>query len=417
MSSWENLKVAGRQVPDWVPTFALSAGVIGLYALARSSSMDQPHALIALGSLVAIVCSILIGFGLLVSAIAQAKPGHVLAAIGEGFQRGLTYVWVTAAVSLFAYVGAPSAYSLITSNLYYSLTTVVVAVLLALGYWVSGLRQSPEQPADSITGLPSTDLALPPGFTPTLEQKAAFQVTMADQTRLMIHQAARLIAYQGSNCLVADSFSAFLDLNARTAKIFTDMNLLSTADMVYWRMHMLLIGSAAESVIRNTHSDAAMDDLQSFEDLAVKYLLLTNKGNFYRPVSDAEAMLKSNRIHLLHRSVMSRCVAAVQQNRQLILELIKLMRDRPTLVYEDLRHVMSRVELPADFPRAEFDSNEVMEQALVQIGFESAETNASQHPQFGAPVGAPAPTSVSKPQASTEAAPNVFPFEASSFRA
>ena len=81
MSSWENLKVAGRQVPDWVPTFALSAGVIGLYALARSSSMDQPHALIALGSLVAIVCSILIGFGLLVSAIAQAKPGHVLSLI------------------------------------------------------------------------------------------------------------------------------------------------------------------------------------------------------------------------------------------------------------------------------------------------------------------------------------------------
>lgn len=417
MSSWDNLKDAGRLVPGWVAPFTLSAGVIGLYALARYTSPDQPHALIAFGSLVAIVCSILVGFGLLVSAIARARPGHVLAAVGDGFQQGLTYVWVTAAVSLFAYVGAPPAYRLITANLYYSLTAAVVALLLATGYWASGLRQKPEPLTDSLTGLPSTELALPPGFMPTREQKAAFQVTMADQTRLMIHQAARLIAYQGSNCLVADSFSALLDLNARTAKIFTDMNLLSTADMLFWRMHMLLIGSAAESVIRNTNSDAAMDDLQNFEELAVKYLLLTNKGNFYRPVTDAEAMLKSNRIHLLHRSVMSRCVAAVQQNRHLILELIKLMRVRPTLVYEDLRHVMSRVELPADFPRAEFDSNEVMEQALVQIGFEGSEIDDGVQPQSLPAAGDHSRTSDTTPQASVESSTNVFPFGNSSFRA
>ena len=31
---------------------------------------------------------------------------------------------------------------------------------------------------------------------------------------------------------------------------------------------------------------------------------------------------------------------------------------------------MARVDLPEDFPRAEFDSNEQMEQALAQIGHE-----------------------------------------------
>jgi len=373
MSSWENLKDAGRLLPGWITPFFLSAGVVGLYVLARYTNTDKPHDLVAFGSQVTVVCSMLIGFCILVSAIANAKAGNVLAAIGDGFQRALTYVWVTAAISLFAYVGAAPAYRLITDNLYYSLTAVVVAALLASGYWASGVRQKPSPVADNLSGMPSTALALPAGFMPTVEQRAAFQVTMADQTRLMIHQAARIIAYQGSNCLIADSFSAFLDLNARTAKIFTDMNLLSTPEMIYWRMHMLLIGSAAEHVIRNTSSEAAMDDLQNFEELAVKYLLLTNKGNYLRPLSNSEAMLKGNRIHLLHRAIMPRCIAAVQQNRHLLLELIKLMRARPCLVYEDLKHIMVRVELPADFPRAEFDSNEVMERTLAQLGHESQE--------------------------------------------
>ena len=374
MSSWQNLKDAGRLLPGWVTPFFLSTAVVGLYVLARYSSTDKPHDLIAFGSLVAIICSMVVGFGLLIQAIYTAKAGTVLAAIGDGFQRGLTYVWVTAAICLFAYVGAAPAWSLMTDNLYYTLTTVVVVSLLGTGYWASGVRQKPDGEATYGSGGTSTALALPDGFLPTMEQRPAFQITMADETRLMIHQAARIIAYHGSDCLIADSFSASLDLNARTAKIFTEMNLLSTPSMLYWRMHMLLIGSAAEHVIRNTNSEAAMDDMQNFEEVAVRYLLLEGKGNLMRPVSEAEGMLKANRVQMLHRSVMGRCVEAVQRNKGVILDLIKLMRARPWLSHADIKHLMARVDLPDDFPRAEFDSNEQMEQALAQIGHEQPAT-------------------------------------------
>lgn len=367
MSSWQNLKDAGRLLPGWVTPFFLSAAVVGLYVLARYSSTEKPHDLIAFGSLVTIVASMVVGFGLLIQAIYTAKAGTVLTAIGDGFQRGLTYVWVTAAISLFAYVGAAPVWRLMTENLYYTLTSVVVMALLGTGYWASGVRQKPEEARGNI-GTASTALALPPGFMPTVEQRPAFQITMADETRLMIHQAARIIAYHGSDCLISDSFSATLDLNARTAKIFTEMNLLSTPAMLYWRMHMLLIGSAAEHVIRNTNSEAAMDDMQNFEEVAVRYLLLEGKGNLMRPVSDAESMLKANRVQMLHRSVMGRCVEAVQRNKAVILDLIKLMRARPWLTHADIKHLMTRVDLPGDFPRAEFDSNEQMEQVLAQIG-------------------------------------------------
>lgn len=367
MSSWQNLKDAGRLLPGWVTPFFLSAAVVGLYVLARYSSADKPHDLIAFGSLVTIVCSMVVGFALLIQAIYTAKAGTVLTAIGDGFQRGLTYVWVTAAISLFAYVGSAPVWRLMTENLYYTLTTVVVLALLAAGYWASGVRQKPEGESQGTAGATSTALALPAGFMPTVEQRPAFQITMADETRLMIHQAARIIAYHGSDCLIADSFSASLDLNARTAKIFTEMNLLSTPAMLYWRMHMLLIGSAAEHIIRNTNSEAAMDDMQNFEEVAVRYLLLEGKGNLMRPVSEAEGMLRANRVQMLHRSVMGRCVEAVQRNKAVILDLIKLMRARPWLAHADIKHLMARVDLPEDFPRAEFDSNEQMEQALAQI--------------------------------------------------
>ncbi len=373
MSSWQNLKDAGRLLPGWVTPFFLSAAVVGLYVLARYSNTDKPHDLIAFGSLVTIVCSMVVGFALLIQAIYSAKAGTVLTAISDGFQRGLTYVWVTAAISLFAYVGSAPVWRLLTDNLYYTLTTVVVLALLGAGYWTSGVRQKGEGGHGSENAA-STALILPAGFVPTVEQRPAFQITMADETRLMIHQAARIIAYHGSDCLIADSFSASLDLNARTAKIFTEMNLLSTPAMLYWRMHMLLIGSAAEHIIRNTNSEAAMDDMQNFEEVAVRYLLLEGKGNLMRPVSEAEGMLKANRVQMLHRSVMGRCVEAVQRNKTVILEIIKLMRARPWLSHADIKHLMARVDLPEDFPRAEFDSNEQMEQALAQIGHDRSST-------------------------------------------
>lgn len=373
MRSWNNLKDAGGMLPAWFVPFILSGAIIGLYVIARYTTTDRPHELIALASLVAIVLSLAVGFGILVSAILKAQTGNVMAAVSDGFQRGLTYAWVTSGVSLFAYVGASPAYSLVTDNLYYTVTIVTVACLLGIGLWASGLRPKTEPTIDATTGLPTTAVSLPSNFTASNEQRAAFQVTMADQSRLLIHQAARIIAYKGSNCLIADSFSAFLDMNARTAKIFTDMNLLSTSEMIYWRMHMLMIGTAAEQQIRETVSDAAVDDMQNFEDLAIKYLHLTGKGNFFKPVTEGEAILKSNRILLLRKTILHRCSVAIATNRHLVLELIKLMRGRPTLVYDDLKYILDRVSMPADFPKAEFDTNEAMERTLMQLTHEGPE--------------------------------------------
>lgn len=373
MRSWNNLKDAGGMLPAWFVPLLLSGLTIGLYVVARFSAGDKPHELIAFASMLAIVSSLAVGFGFLVTSIVKAQAGNVLAAVSEGFHRGMTYVWVTSAVSLFVYVGAAPAYSLASDNLYYTLTTVAVLCLLAVGYWASGLKPKSASAVNAPSGVAGTALTLPTDFKPSDEQRAVFQVTMADESRLLIHQAARIIAYKGSNVLIKDSFSAFLDINARTAKIFTEMNLLSTSDMIFWRMHMLLIGTAAELLLGKTTSDAAIDDLQNFEDLAVKYLHITGKGNFYNPASQSEAILKSNRILMLRKSILQRCGAAVAENRSHLLELIKLMRGRPTLVYEDIKHILSRVQMPADFPKAEFDTDAAMEKTMIQLSHEQVD--------------------------------------------
>lgn len=367
MSSWTNLKDAGRMLPAWFVPFLLSAAIIGLYVVARFTVAERPHELVSTITQTAIVLALLVGFAILVAAIAKAKPGTVVAAIGEGFNRGLTYVWVTSAVCLGAYVCAGPAYRLLTMNIYYTISAFGAVALLAVGYFASGIRPKTVPSIDHFSGATSNSIALPIGFTPSTEQRPAFQITIADQNRLMVHQAARIIAYKGSNCLIADTFSAHLDVNARTAKIFTDLNLLSTAEMIYWRMHMLLIGTAAEQLIQGSTSEAAVDDMQNFDDLALRYLQLTNKGSFFRPVSESEAMLKANRLSLLRTSVGQRCTSAVAQNKDLIIELVRLMRGRPSLLYLDLKHILDRVEMPADFPRAEFDSSEAMERVLLQL--------------------------------------------------
>jgi len=373
MSSWNNLKDAGRMLPAWFTPFLLAGATIGLYVIARYITTEQPDELVGSATLSAIVLSLLIGFAFMVIAIAKAKAGNVVAAIGEGFQRGLTFVWVTTAVCLCVYVCATPLYRLLTENPFYTFTAIGVIGLLGVGYWASGMKPKAAAEKQDLVAVPGTALALPVNFTPTIEQRPAFQVTMADQSRLMIHQAARIIAYKGSNCLITDSFSAHLDINARTAKIFSDLNLLSTADMIYWRMHMLLIGSAAEQIILKTASDAAMDDLQNFDDLALRYLQLTNKGNFFKPVSDQEALMKANRLNILRSNVGQRCHAAVAQNEKLIIELVKLMRGRPTLLHMDLKHILDRVQMPEDFPAAEFDSDEAMERVLLQISYDGPE--------------------------------------------
>lgn len=382
MSSLSNLREATRLLPGWVPPFFLSCLVVGLYVLAVFTYKDRPSDLVETATTAAIVLSIVIAFAFLVSAIVKADPGKLGKSMSDGFARGLHFVWATASAGLATYVGAAGIYRAVTDNLSYSISALLVAALLGGAYWAtSSKKEIKSETTDPISGM-SKALALPETFAQTPAQRPAFQVTMADTTRLAIHQAARIIAYKGSNCLIDGSFYADLDLNARTAKIFSDMNLIATGQFINWRMHMLLIGSAAEQVIRGTSSEAAFDDLQSFDDLASKFLMLGDgRHAFYRPANDAEATLKASRLAMIRKNVWSRCMAAVEMNKEAIIQLVRLMRIQPCLTHGDIKHLLEKVEMPLDFPIAEFDTDEMMERALLGLVHEAEPVEEDDHSQ------------------------------------
>lgn len=380
MSSLSNLKDAARLLPGWVPPFFLSCLVVGLYVVALFTYKDRPYELVESATTAAVVLSVVIAFGFLVMAIVNAEPGKLGKSMSDGFSRGLHFVWATASASLATFVGAAGAYRAVTENLGYSITVVIVGALLGVAYWATTAKKEPKQDdVDPITGM-SKALALPASFEQTPAQRPAFQVTMADTTRLAIHQAARIIAYKGSNCLIDGSFFADLDLNARTAKIFSDMNLIATSQFINWRLHMLLIGSAAEQVIRGTSSEAAFDDLQTFDELASKFLMLgDSRQSFYRPVNEAEATLKASRLAMIRKTVWSRCMAAAEMNKGVILQLVRLIRLQPCLTHGDIKHLLEQVEMPLDFPVAEFDTDEMMERALLGLVHEAEAVDDTEH--------------------------------------
>lgn len=367
MSSMSNLKVATRLLPGWVPPFFLSCLVVGLYVVALFTYNDRPSELVETATTAAIVLSTVIAFGFLVAAIVKSEQGSLGKSMSDGFSRGLTFVWATASGCLAVFVGAAGVYRTVLDNLGYSISAVLVVAILGMAYWATSNKQEEKPETDPISGM-SKALALPANFAQTPAQRPAFQVTMADTTRLAMHQAGRIIAYKGSNCLIDGEFFADLDLNARTAKIFSDMNLIATSQFINWRMHMLLIGSAAEHVIRGTSSEAAFDDLQSFDDLAVKFLMLGDgRHAFLAPASEAEATLKAARLGMIRKNVWSRCLAAAEMNKETILQLVRLMRIQPCLTHGDLKHLLEKVEMPLDFPVAEFDTDEMMERALLGL--------------------------------------------------
>lgn len=371
MSSINNLKDAGRMLPAWVLPLALSAGIIGTYMYARGAYTAPPHALVSMGTMIAILASLFFGAVTLLRSIAGAPAGQLSASINKGAVAGLTFIWATSSVALVTYVSALPLWNMVNDNLAYTLTGLVVIGVLFAAHRLS-TTQPPATQVDPITGLSqSTALALPPEFMQTKEQRPAFQVSMADLTRLMIHQAGRILAYKGSNCMIEDSFSADLDINARTAKIFSEMNLIATPGFLYWRMHMMLMGSAAEQVLRNTTSEAALDDINSFDELAARYLQLSDgRTSFYKPANDVEATIKASRMGMMRKQVFSRCMAAASENRAVLLELVKLMRAQSCLAYGDIKHLLDRVKMPVDFPVAEFDTEEMMEKAMMSIAYE-----------------------------------------------
>jgi len=374
MNSIRNLSDAGKLLPAWTLPLVLTISIMGALFYAQNHLADRPHLLVAQGTLYAVIASALAAAWLLLVGILNAKPGRLKESIGEGVVRGLNFMWSTSSVALVIYLGANHAYELVTENFGYSLATLVAATVLGIAYLINRPTQSGSAAGEnSIVGQVGPSLVLPDGFAPTREQMPTFQVSIADITRLMIHQAGRLVGYAGSDAGLNDSFSADLDANARTAKIFSDMNLVSTPGAIYWRMHMLLMGSAAEHVLRNTTSESAMDDFASFEELATRFLMLSDTSySFATPVTEAEAMIKANRIGTLRKQIWSRCVATCMINKQILLSLITVMRGQHCLSYRDIKHLLTIVELPAGFPKAEFDTDEMMDKALAMLASPTA---------------------------------------------
>lgn len=371
MNSIRNLSDAGKLLPVWTLPLVLTIAIMGALFYAQSHLTDRPHLLVARGTLYAVVASALAAIWMVVSGILNAKPGRLKESIGEGVVRGLNFMWSTSSVALVIYLGANHAYDLVTENFVDSLAGLVAAAGLTVAYLINKPAKSSSTGESPVMG--STALALPEGFTPTREQMPTFQVSLADMSRLMIHQAGRLVGYAGSDAGLNDSFSADLDANARTAKIFSDMNLVATPSAIYWRMHMLLMGSAAEQVLRNTTSESAMDDLASFEELATRFLTLSDATySFASPVTEAEALIKAKRIGTLRKQIWSRCFATCELNKPVLLSLITVMRGQHCLSYRDIKHLLAKVELPAGFPKAEFDTDEMMTQALANLSAPAA---------------------------------------------
>lgn len=365
MTSLNNIKDATSLLPSWAMPTGLTFLIVLLYVIAYTSYQDRPNELVSMATAAVIVLSIVAACVITFLSILRARAGEVAEAINDGFTNGFTFAWVTAGVSLVAYVSAASFQRLLTEHQTLAIVFAAAAAMMTIGYMLTkpnSVKQENDQPGMT-TG---NSLALPSQFQPSVAQTPAFQITIADLTRLLTHQAGRAIAYKGSKCLIDDSFSIELDINARTSKFFNDTSYVHTRGFIYWRMHMMMMGSAAERVLLNSTSEAAIDDFQNFDDLAAKYLALHEDRSFaIRPVNEIEAGIKAGRIAMVRKNIWSRCVATAQLNHRVLLEMVKLMRAQSCLSYGDIKSLLDRVEMPDGFPVAEFDTDDVLHRALL----------------------------------------------------
>lgn len=129
---------------------------------------------------------------------------------------------------------------------------------------------------------------------------------------------------------------------------------------------MLMMGSAAEKVLTGRSSQAALDDLTSFDQLASNYLTLRPDRTFNSaPVNVHEAQIKASRIAMLRKNVFDRCLAACVENKKVLADLVKMMRTRSVLTYGDIRPYLERVTMPDGFPVARFEDDEILLKALL----------------------------------------------------
>jgi len=365
MTSLNNIKDATNLLPSWAAPTGLTILIVLLYVVAYTSYQDRPNELVSMATAGVIVFSIVGACVIAFMSILRARAGEVAKAINDGFTSGLTFSWVTSGVSLVAYLTAASFTRLFSQNQSMVIVIAGAAAMLAIGYMIT--KPKAVMQADENKGVTAVNmLSLPAHFQGTAAQTPAFQVTIADLTRLVSHQAGRAIAYKGSNCLIDDSFSIELDINARTSKFFNDTSYVNTRNFIYWRMHMMLMGAAAECVLLNSTSEAAIDDFSTFDDLAAKYLALHEDRTFtIRPMNEFEASIKLARIAMIRKTIWARCVSAATLNNRVLSEMVKLMRAQACLSYGDIKSLLDRVDMPDGFPVAEFDSDDVLNRALL----------------------------------------------------
>lgn len=357
-----NLKDAGSLMPQWAMACLLNIAFLALYVLAFYRYDAKPTGFVSNACTAAIMLSLVIAIVQLVRNILVAKTGEVAQAVSKGVVTGLNLTWAITCLSWLCYISWTPATEFAGNNLGMVATGAVACVLVVIGYYFT----APGKSEPSGSNDPSNAIAVMPGLKQTLSQQPTFQVTMADLTRLLAHQAGRAIGYAGSNILFDDAFSLELDANERVARVYSNANLIHTEDFMYWRLHMLMMGSAAEQVLTNTSSQAALDDFISFDALASKYLTLRSDRTFNSaPINEYEAHIKASRIAMLRKNVYDRCQAACLANRAVLADLVKLMRTRSVLTYGDIRSQLDRVSMPDGFPVARFDDGEILMKGLL----------------------------------------------------
>lgn len=365
--SLRNLRDAGGLIPTWVAAMSLNVVCITLYVLAQWFYEPKPSSEVSAITTASISLALVLAGAILVTSIVRAKNGEVAQAAINGLNSGLNLSWATAACATVAYVGWRPVSELVLANLTLVSVALASCLVVAVAYVISKPPKS--VPADSAFASIDSDkrIALHPDFQQTPDQRPVFQATIADLTRLITHQAGRAIGYTGSNILFDDSFSLELDVNARVGRVYSNTNLINTEDFMYWRLHMLLMGPAAEKVLTGRTSEVAVDDLTNFDDLAGRYLMLRNDRTYNAaPVNQQEAALKAARIGMLRKNIYDRCTAACNSNKGILVDLVKLMRTRSVLAYGDIRSQLDRVVMPDGFPVAQFDAEEILQKALLE---------------------------------------------------
>ncbi|WGK63500.1 hypothetical protein QAO71_17175 (plasmid) [Halopseudomonas sp. SMJS2] len=367
MSSHNLEKDNGVNIYSVLSAGGIAVLIVGMYVVAYMYYIDRPHHLVSMATTAAIALSLVLAAVTPFFSVQHSAPGEASKTAAASYHRGLTMAWVTSAISLGIFLCAAPVTRVSLEHTEYVITAGVVLLIMAAAHWMAKPKAEPATPASHRDAEMINTLTLPAEFKQSVDQRPAFQVTMVDLTRLIIHQAGRTIAYRGSNCLFDDSFSIELDINARTSKIFSETNLVNTAPFLYWRMHMLLMGSAAEKVLTGSMSEAALDDIHQFDDLAARFLMLGENRTFNaKPINEAEAALKAGRINTLRKNVWSRCMAAARENRNVLGEVVSLMRKRPCLTYSDIRRLLERVKMPEDFPVAQFDSEDTVIKGVLE---------------------------------------------------